>query len=214
VIFDMDGVLIDSVSLNWQAMNIVLGHYDVQVDNQAIAKYVGKSLRDQVRELSSDYGLTLEYEPFESETSAIKKELFADVQPKEGVLHLLQELQTNKVPLAVATTSPRALTIERLTAARILDYFDALITENDVTKHKPDPEVYIAAATALTMPAKSCIVIEDAPSGIRAAKAAGMLCIAIKTDIVPNEQLRAADLAVNSLATLTFAQIRSLLHSR
>lgn len=209
-IFDMDGVLVDSVRLNWQAMNEVLVPYNVQVTDEEIKKYLGRTLKDQVGMLNVDYGLQLDYNQFNAATQQIKTQLFASIAPKDGVKELLQGLQQDGTPMAVATSMPRDLTEQRLRAAGILDYFDALVTEDDVERHKPDPEVFVKAAEKLGVAASSCVVFEDAPSGVTAAKAAEMKCVAVRTQYVEADHLKDADVRVATLAEITPSQLREL----
>lgn len=209
-IFDMDGVLIDSVRLNWQAMNNVLSDYNVQITDKDVKKYLGRTLRDQVAQLNADFGLHLNYDEFEEATRAIKVELFAKLSPKEGVVEILDLLRAQNTPTAVATSMPRELTEQRLRTAGILDYFDVVVTEEDVTKHKPDPEVFTKAAERLGATASQCVVFEDAPAGVEAAKAAGMKCVAVRTAYVPIEELGKADVKVNSLSQFDITEFDRL----
>lgn len=210
-IFDMDGVLFDSVVLNWRAINRVLEPYGAHVADDEIKRYLGRTLRDQVTILNETYGLALDYDSFNAATQTIKDRLFALLAPKEGVRKLLKALKSGSIPTAVATSMPRELTEQRLRNARILDCFDSLVTEHDVTKHKPDPEVFIKAAEALNTGVSRCIVFEDAPTGVAAAKAAGMKCIAVQTSYVAWQDLSDADLQVSSLTEVTVSQLAQLL---
>lgn len=210
VIFDMDGVLIDSVSLNWQAMNEVLSRYGVHVQDSQLYRYVGQTLHDQVTKLSDDYNIRLNYDQFLEETDQIKQKLFANITPKEGVKELLHELSTHHIPTAVATSMSRDVTKNRLTTAGIYDLFKSIITEEDVDKHKPDPAVYIKAASVLGCEAARCVVFEDAPTGVQAAKAAGMKCIAVKTPYVAAQHLKLADTVIPSLSATNLKELNSL----
>lgn len=210
-IFDMDGVLLDSPSLNWQAMNRILANYNVNIPTEDVNKYLGRTLHDQVTQFNSDFDLQLDYDEFKAATDDIKKELFASIAPKEGVVELLKNLKESGVPSAVATSMPRDLTEQRLRTAGLLDYFDVVVTEEDVTHHKPNPEVFQKAAEQLGATSSHCVVFEDAPSGIQAARSADMACVAIETPYVSMESLSAADMSVNSLANITIAQIEQLI---
>lgn len=212
-IFDMDGVLLDSPVLNWKAMNQVLASYDVQISDNEVKKYLGRTLEDQVSQFNQDYNLGLDYGDFKEATDEIKRKLFAVIQPKEGVVDMLEELKSNGIPRAVATSMPRDLTEQRLKTAGILDYFDAIVTEEDVEHHKPDPEVFERAAHILGAAALSCIVFEDAPAGVEAAKSAGMWCVAIRTSFVPRHKLNNADAVIDSFAEITTTELDQLVAS-
>ncbi|HYH75436.1 MAG TPA: HAD family phosphatase, partial [Candidatus Saccharimonadales bacterium] len=211
VIFDMDGVLIDSVALNWQAYNQVLGREGLHVSADQMHQYVGMALEDQVRLFQKNLGFTMDAATFDAETAVIKESLFKAITPKPGVLDLLIALQQEGVPRAVATSTDRDTMQRRLHAAGIYDYFDDFVTEENVTAHKPHPEVYLAAAARLGCQPIQCTVIEDAPAGLQAAKAAGMACVVVATPYVPKEYVDQADLLVPSLETVTVATLRGMI---
>jgi len=203
-------VLIDSVGLNWQAYNQMLERrYGTRVREDEISKYVGMTLSDQVVLLSQNLGIEIDADAFEQESHTLKRALFAQVQPKEGVVPLLEQLRTAYVPVAVGTSSPRDITVERLIKADIMQYFSVCVAQEDVVAHKPQPDVYIEAAKRLNMPPANCVVIEDAPSGIEAAKRAGMRCVAITAPYVAAEMLEGADFIVGSLAEITIDVLRA-----
>jgi HAD superfamily hydrolase (TIGR01509 family) len=210
IIFDMDGVLIDSVRLHWQAMNQALAKYNIHIDDDQLRNYIGQSVINQLNQISEKFATPLDSTAIIAEIDPIKAELQRGIQPKEGVVDLLNLLRTNGVAIAVGTSSSRAATQQKLTDAGILDFFQALVTEDDVTAHKPDPMVYLTAAEALGFVPEKCIVFEDAPSGIIAAKRAGMRCIAVQTAYTLPEDLRDADASVVSLADVTIETLESL----
>ena len=199
-IFDMDGVLVDTVALNWQANNQALAPYGIHVEDSQLKRYVGRTLKDQVQQLSTDYGVQLDYETFNTEATVIKFRLMAHLTPKEGVIDLLQLLKSQGIPLGVATSNSRENTEHRLGGAGLLDFFDVVVTEDDVTTHKPDPEVYLKTAELLGVKPDDCLVFEDAPSGVASAKAAYMGCIAVRTTQVKDADIASADKIVDSLA--------------
>jgi pseudouridine-5'-monophosphatase len=209
-IFDMDGVLVDSVGLNWRAMNQVLAPYGVTISNDEVAHYLGKTLKDQVEQLNDEHDLNLKYEAFETTMGQIKAALFAELRPKDGVEELLGNLQVAQIPLAVATSMPRELTLHRLETAGLMTFFDTLVTADDVIAHKPSPEVYQKAAASLGVHVSICVVFEDAPAGIAAAKAAGMRCIAVRTPYASLDRLQDADLIVPSMQSISLQTVRSL----
>lgn len=211
VIFDMDGVLVDSVALNWRAINQALAPYGIQVEDDHIANYLGKTLVDQAKQLKDEYHLELSYDEFEAAVIEAKLELFKTLSAKEGVAEFVQLLNANNVPYAVATSSTTALAKERLELAGLLNQFSTLITADHVTKHKPDPAVYVEAARTLNVAPRYCVVFEDAPAGVQAAKAAGMACVAISSPYVDVSQLSAADIVVPSFHAVTLSTLESLL---
>jgi len=209
-LFDMDGVLIDSVKYHWIAMNEVLADYDIHIADADLRKYIGQPLYSQVKQLGEEYNKKLDYDEFLTRTTARKQELLANIEPKEGVVALLELLKADSIPMAVATSNTRAETERRLEVAGIRDYFAALITEDDVAEHKPDPTVYLTAAKAVNMPPENCVVFEDAPAGIEAAKRAGMKCVAVQTPVTTTEDLSEASTSVASLDDVSLDLIENL----
>lgn len=114
VIFDMDGVLIDSVGLNWQTLNQVLKPHQVEIKKDELRSYMGKSLRDQVRQMNQEFKLQLDYDQFEASATAVQAQLVAGLSPMPGAKKLLQHLALSQIPVAVATSNSKAKAEQRL----------------------------------------------------------------------------------------------------
>jgi len=214
VIFDMDGVLIDSVKIHWQAMNEVLGAYGIHVADEELPKYIGRPQRSQLEQLSNENGVELDYDTINQRTTAIKRVLLENIQPKEGVVQLLTLLKDSNIPMAIATSNNRDEMEMRLTDAGIIDFFSKFVTEDDVTEHKPNPAVYLEAAKQLDADPSSCVVFEDAPAGVQAAKNANMTCIAVQTPFAKASDLKVADAVIASLADVNMSLINELINSK
>ncbi len=213
-IFDMDGVLIDSVVLNWHAYNQVLERqYGFRVLDEEISNYVGRTLLDQISLLNNHYHVKIDDKQFIHDTDIVKKQLFATIQPKPGVITLLRSLMNAGIPRAVGTSMSLETTKARLTTAGLWQYFDAFVTEENVQHHKPHPDVFLRAAEKLHMDYADCVVFEDAPTGIEAARNGGMKCIAVVTPIVDRQKLAKADRIVDSLTQVNVPSLRSLVSS-
>lgn len=210
VIFDMDGVLIDSVRFHWQAMNQVLAKYNIHIDDSQLRNYVGQSVTHQLHQIGEKFQASLDIDQIIKELKPIKEELQKGIQPKEGVEQLIKLLHENSVPIAIGTSSTTEDTKRKLNDAGIFHNFETLVTHDDVVKHKPDPTVYLMAAEKLHIQPSKCIVIEDAPSGIEAAKRAGMKCIAVTASYTTDDDLRAADAVVHSLLEVDLTLITDL----
>ena len=213
VIFDMDGVLVDSVNLNWRAINNVLSKFSIHLENENITQYLGKTLYDQMEQLNEAYGLNLLFDNFQADVTSAKSALFSSLPAKPGVLGLVKSLQDAGVPYIVATSATNVIAQERLRSARLLKYFPSLITAEHVIKHKPHPDVYIKAASELGVKSRNCVVFEDAPAGVQAAKKASMKCIAIKSPFASTEQLEQANLVVDSLINVDLQMIQRIANS-
>jgi len=127
-----------------------------------------------------------------------------------GVLDLIHAaLQDGRFRLSIATSATRELSEAILTAVKVPYERMAYVSGSDVKKKKPDPQIFLIAIERLGLPANRCVVFEDAPSGVQAARAAGAKCIAV-TNTVPADQLNGADLIVDSLERVSLDVIRDL----
>jgi HAD superfamily hydrolase (TIGR01509 family) len=128
-----------------------------------------------------------------------------------GVLDLIHAaLGQNGFRLSIATSASRELSEAILTAVNVPYERMAYVSGSDVTKKKPDPQIFLIAIRRLALPAARCVVFEDAPSGVQAAKAAGARCIAV-TNTVPANELHGADLVVGSLEKVSLGTIREMI---
>lgn len=128
----------------------------------------------------------------------------AGIDHRPGIVELLQWLVARGIPRAVATSTRRPLAMRKLEAAGLLPYFDAVCTSSDVPRPKPAPDVYLLAARTLAVDPVRCLVLEDSPTGVRAALAAGMTPVQVPDLLEPDEDVRA--LAHRIVASLGDAQ--------
>ncbi len=198
VIFDLDGVLVDSEALHVEAWRALFARLGIEVSDEEYAQGVGMADVDWLRWLVARRGLQADIASWREEKRALfQRILAADTRPFPGVAELVRRLRPD-FRLAVASNSWRQNIETVLERLGLRDSFDALVGADDVTRHKPHPEAYQVAAARLGLPPAACVVIEDSPLGIQAAKAAGMRCIGI-TNSLPAERLGGADLVVGTL---------------
>ncbi|MCA9003173.1 MAG: HAD family phosphatase, partial [Planctomycetes bacterium] len=126
----------------------------------------------------------------------------SNIEPLPGVRALLADLKAAGIGRAVGSSTPRKNIETAMAILDLADFFDGVVTGDDVTHGKPHPEVFLKAAASVGAPPKRCIVIEDAPGGIQAAKAGGMFALAVTTSH-PRTMFPHADRIVDSLAELT-----------
>ena len=115
----------------------------------------------------------------------------AGVPHRPGIVELLDYLQVRGIPRAVATSTKRPLALRKLRAAGLLDRFAAVCTSSDVAQPKPAPDVYLLAASRLGVAPARCLVLEDSPTGVRAALAAGMTAVQVPDLLPPDDEARA-----------------------
>jgi len=194
VIFDMDGVLIDAREWHYEALNDALGLFGLAISREDhLTKFDGLPTRDKLAMLTQDEGLPVELHKV---INAIKQErtlriAAASCYPQAHHLILLATLRRQGVKIGLATNSIRQTTEAMLGHAGILEFFDVVVTNEDVKRAKPDPEVYLTAMRMLGVQARETLVVEDNPHGVAAAKASGAtVCIVADPSEVHTETLR------------------------
>lgn len=214
VIFDLDGVIVDTAKyhfLAWKRLAAELGFDFTEEHNERLK---GVSRMASLEILLSVGGIQ-HLSDAEKQQLAEKKNRWyvayiEEITPSEilpGFLPLLDFLKNHQVKVAVGSASKNARTI--LTRLQLLDRFDALVDGNRITEAKPDPQVFMLAADELGVPYHSCVVVEDAEAGIEAARRAGMKCIGIGSPAI----LGKADIVVQSLDQLNFNELLNLTDS-
>jgi HAD superfamily hydrolase (TIGR01509 family) len=200
VIFDMDGVIVDSEPYSMQALIDILRQYGVEPRAEELRRSYGRRVRDDFIDYFSRYGVTAEVTLAIAHKHARYFHLAAgQLRAFPGVLSLLKRLHDQGYHLALASSGDRVKVAFGMQALRLNGTFEVIVSGDDVSHSKPDPEIYLTAARRLGVSPADCLAIEDAPAGVEAAKRAGMRCLAV-TNSVAREQLQSADFIVDSLA--------------
>ena len=213
IIFDMDGVLVDSVKYLYEAFNLVLKKYDVYIRDEDVKKYLGKSMKEKIKMWKEDYNMKedIDITEFSKEVFELEMELLKEnLEESEFLINLIKSLKDANFKLAVATSSPKSRTEGILEFIGLKDKFDVVITDEDFENSKPNPEIFITASEKLNVDAKDCVVVEDSVNGIEAAKNAGMKRIALLTKFHGKEDFKNVDLIVSSLDELNLDSIKDL----
>lgn len=180
VIFDLDGVLSDSEPVINAAAIAGLREYGIDPRPEDFHAFVGAGEDRYIGGVAAKYGLT--YVP---EMKRRVYEIYLDILPGmirvfPGVQEVLQRLAAAGIRLAVASSGDRVKVEANLRAIGVAPaWFGAVVVGEDVERKKPEPDIFLAAARRLGVPPAACCVVEDAPNGICAAKAAGMRCVAV-----------------------------------
>lgn len=209
VIFDMDGVLIDSADAHWKSWRILAQRRGVELRQEQFAQTFGRQNRDIVP-LFFGPVCPEESRRLADQKEEIYRDLIRDQPPLVfGAAELLRGLAAIGAVLAIGSSGPRANIELVVDALGVTHCFDAILCAEDVTRGKPDPQVFSLAASRINLRADRCVVVEDAPAGVAAARAAGAKCAAV---LMHHDRaaLAAADLIVERLADLTPAQLRAL----
>ena len=212
VIWDMDGVLVDTGEFHYQSWRDTLNKYQVSLSKDRFYETFGMNNRSILQLLLGDRFS----EQICNEISDIKETEFRrivqdEVQLLPGALNLLQTVFQTGIPQAIASSGPPPNIDAIVDALDIRKYFIALVSAANLPG-KPDPAVFLTASQLIDIPPRSCIVIEDGLSGVAGAKNAGMKCLAVTTTN-PAAKLRLADLIVDRLDHVQISDMEDLFSS-
>jgi beta-phosphoglucomutase family hydrolase len=179
VIFDCDGTLADTMPLHYRAWHETLAEYGGEMSEALFYELGGVPTAEIVRILNARGKTTLPVQ----ETAAAKEARYADLLPQaapvQPVLQLVREY-CGRYPLAVASGGIRLLVDRTLAALGISDYFQAILTAEDVARGKPEPDLFLLAAERLGVMPERCVVFEDSDLGLEAARRAGMAVVDVR----------------------------------
>jgi HAD superfamily hydrolase (TIGR01509 family) len=214
VIFDWDGVLVDSAQPHERSWELLAAEVGLPLPDDYFLRSFGVKGPTMVAEV-----LRWTQNPVRCQVLADRKEeLFREIcvgkgiEPLPGGQALVYALRQAGVPCAIGSSAPRANLDFLLQQFGFVESFDAIVSGEDTIKSKPEPEVFLLAATRLNLSPACCVVIEDAPVGITAAKAAGMKIVAVQTTN-PRENLIHADWIVPNLEVLSVANLQAVIMS-
>ena len=189
LLFDLDGLMIESEAYHFVAMQELLARYGKKPAQEWFKPMIGMDNDESARFIIGKTGLQMSAAEFSEERYEIMKKLMPKfTEPKDGLLDLLGEGLKRELRMGVASNSSRPYVEQVLDIMGIKDKFECIFTSDDVANVKPDPEMYLAAAAYLGVPAAQCMAFEDSPHGMQAALRAGMGCV-----VIPNKDLQVSD---------------------
>jgi len=214
VIFDLDGVIIDNIPYHKQAWREMCRRYGRELTDEDFDQKISGRKNDAILAFLLKRAVTdAEVQACERAKEALYRTLVQPyLQPIRGLVPLLEQLRVRDITCAIATSAPVENIDFALDGMKIRHYFDAIVDASQVKHGKPDPEVYLMAALRLKADPRQCVVFEDAPLGIRAAKAAGMRVVGLTTT-QRAENLHEADKIVSDFSEITVAQIQALVQN-
>ena len=175
--------MIDSEPISFKATELVIekyGHSVKELPKEVIDNSLGRRIVDFLAEYREILKIDASPEQMKQERHKIFMELVKDVESMPGLLDSLEFFKSKEMKIAIASSAYISYIKFVLDKFKIRDYVNVIISADDVSKGKPDPETYLRACSRLGVKPEYCIVLEDAPNGIQSAKAAGCKCIAIK----------------------------------
>lgn len=201
VIFDMDGVIIDSEPIHFEVDMQTMKDFGCGISKEELNKYVGTTNEYMWTDIKNKYKLDKSVEEIINYRSEMvkRKVIESDLAPIEGIIDLLKDLKDKNIPAAIASSSPKDFIKVVVSKFELEDYFSCILSGEEVENGKPAPDIYVETAKKLGIPPEECIVIEDSKNGVLAAKKAGMKCIGFKNPNSGDQDLSKADCIVNSI---------------
>lgn len=217
VIFDMDGVLIDSEPVHREIEKKLFCKLGIVVPEALHLSYMGASNEFMYSDLKSRFGLSEEVGELIEMDDVFRCDYLVNrkgIKLAEGVSVLLHAIKYAGLKLAVATSSSPAIVEILLTKCEITSVFDAIVTTKEAGASKPSPNVYLLVAQKIGVRPSDCIVFEDSPNGILAAKNAGMDCIAVHSDGISVQMLDKADYVIRTFSDFSLDRIFEIFTSK
>lgn len=191
VIFDMDGLMLDSERAIVECLAQAAREAGHDLPQSLWLRMVGNSEAVCRALLDECIGAEQRRTVLERSQALYDAVVDAGMPHRPGITQLLEFLAEHGLPRAVATSTRRPLAMRKLQVAGLLPHFGAVCTSSDVARPKPAPDVYLLAATQLGVAPARCLVLEDSPTGVRAALAAGMHAVQVPDLVAPDEEVRA-----------------------
>ncbi len=214
VIFDMDGVLVDSNPFHLRKWAAMLDEHGIAYRQEELAEQVLGHRNDKaLRHFFGPQIDSAEIERLNEELEARFRRIFKPhAKPMPGVRELIAECHQAGIPLALASCAPAKNVAFIVEVLSLTKFFGSVLAGEDVTHPKPHPEIYLKTAENLGLPAAKCLAIEDSFAGVESAKRAGMKCLAIASTFPPEDLRRHgfADRIVARLEELNLATLREM----
>jgi len=212
VIFDMDGVIVDTELVHRYAYYKQFGELDIEVPEEMYTSFTGLSTRNTFQRLKDDFQLQQGVEDLILRKRSIFNDAFdnkEDLSLLEGVENLIKDFHKNGMQLIVASSASKETINRVFTRFDLHQYFSHIVSGEDFPQSKPHPAIFEHAASLSIAPKENCIVIEDSTNGVKAAKSAGIFCVGYNSLHSKDQDLSLADVVVNHFNELNFEIVSS-----
>lgn len=213
VIFDMDGVIVDTEPVHRYAYFQHFDELNIPVTEEMFTSFTGNSTRNVFQNLKNIFNLDHDVEDLIQRKRTIFNDAFdtkEDLELLEGVEKLIIDFHAKGMQLILASSASK-VTIERVFGRfKLHNYFTHIVSGEDFPKSKPDPAIFVHAASLSIASKANCIVIEDSTNGVKAAKAAGIYCVGYNSIHSKMQDLSEADVIINHFSELDFEKVTAI----
>jgi beta-phosphoglucomutase family hydrolase len=184
ILFDCDGTLVDSMPVHFLAWHESMSRHGIEFSEDRFYALGGMPSHRIIAMLAMEQGVSLDADAVAVEKEHAFLNRIHMLVPIDSVVEIARDSKGKK-PIAVASGGFRDIIMQQLAQVEMADWFDAIVTAEDTSLHKPEPDVFLEAARRLGVPPKNCVVFEDADLGVEAASRAGMQCIDVRSFFTP-----------------------------
>ncbi len=216
LIFDFDGLLVDSETVIYQSWLEVYQQYHCVLPLEQWIQCIGSSAMvfDAHAYLETLIGQPLSRQELDAQRATRQMELMATLGPLPGVEQYLRDARRLGLNIGLASSSSQVWVVGHLTRLGLQTYFDCIRCADDVTATKPHPELYLSVLKALDTRADQALAFEDSPNGIQAAQRAGMFCVVVPSAMTRHLPLEDADVQLTSLTDMTLEALIATVDAR
>ncbi len=209
LVFDFDGLIVETEEPIFRAWQRIYREHGQELPLELWVMIIGTASGpfDPIQYLEKQVGRPLDRQRFDDLERRYYEETTAMQRLMPGVAQYLQDARRLSLGVGIASSSRRAWVVQHLKRFAIADAFDAIVCREDVTRTKPDPQLYLEAVKRLTVRPGEALALEDSTNGIAAAKAAGLHCVAVPTVMTAGLDLSGADLRIPSLGAVALADL-------
>lgn len=203
IIFDFDGVIVDSEVFYLQSLVAYLKTMDIEASVEDVKHVLGQNMNDIADCIITQYGLKIGPEKMIKDSTAVFNDMLKEhvFEPMKGLIPFLERCRDKDVKMAIASSSDYAYLYKIMDQTDIRDFFSLVLSGEDFVHSKPDPEIYNVAQSRLGIAKDELLIIEDSVNGIRAGKASGIRTIGFKGSVVEQDTSQ-ADEEVNDFSEI------------
>lgn len=213
VLFDMDGVIVDTEPLHSKAYYLMFETVNIKVSDELYASFTGQSTISICRKLCTHFKLSETPETLVAFKRKFFKQIFEtdeDLHLIDGVLDLIKDYHNNGLTLVLASSASMTTINNVFERFNLNQYFISKLSGADLKDSKPHPEIFIKAAEASGYQKSECFVIEDSTNGITASKAAGIYCVGFRSPHSKNQDYTKADLVISTFSEIKYSEVSQL----